>query len=172
MGEVERFISVGRIVRPHGIRGEVKVAPLTDRPEQFKKFRSIYLERKGGNGEWVEVEKGRVQGNRVILKLSGISGREEAESLRGVLLKVRGDVCPLLPEGSYHVFDLIGLEVKTAEGEKIGSVVDVLQGPAQDVYVIDAGGREVLIPGVKAFVKRVDIQGGVMVIEPIEGLLD
>jgi len=171
MGGVEPFIIVGRIVRPHGIRGEVKVAPLSDWPERFKDFHSLYLESEG-NAKRVEVEGRRVRGNQVILKLSGVNDREGAESLRGVLLKVREETCPPLPEDTHYVFDLVGLEVKTTGGERVGSVVDVLQMPAHDVYVVDARGGEVLIPAVKTFIKRVDIEDGVIVIEPIEGLLD
>ena len=168
----ETFVSIGRIVRPHGIRGEVKVTPLTDWPERIKEYGSLYMERGEGGGKWVEIEKGRVQGNQVILKISRIDDKKVAESLRGAELKIQGDKIIPPPEGSYYIFDLIGLEVTTTEGKRIGSVVDILRMPAQDVYVVDANGREVLIPAVKAFIKRVDIQGGEIVIRVVEGLLD
>lgn len=168
----ETFVSIGRIVRPHGIRGEVKVTPLTDWPERLKEYSSLYMEKGEGCGKWMEIEKGRVQGNQVVLKISGIDDRKGAESLRGAELKIQGDKITPPPEGSYRIFDLIGLEVTTTAGKRIGSVVDILRMPAQDVYVVDADGREVLIPAVKAFIKRVDIQGGEIVIRVIEGLLD
>ena len=172
MEGAESLISVGRIGRPHGIRGEVKVTPLTDWPEKYEEFRSVYMGLEGENGEWVDIEKARVQGGRIILKLSGIDDRTHAEAIRGFVLKVREEMCSPLPNGSYRIFHLIGLGVNTTGGEQIGTVVDVLQMPSQDVYVIDAGEKEILIPAVKKFIKRVDVQNKVMIIEPIEGLLE
>ena len=172
MGGVEPLISVGRIVRPHGIRGEVKVAPLTEWPERFQEFRSIYVEPEGENGEWMEIERARVQGRRIILKLSGIDDRDRADSIRGFILKVDKETCPPLPEGQYYISDLIGMRVVTMAGEEIGLLVDVLNMPSQDVYVVEADGREILIPGVKAFIKRVDVENKMMIIETIPGLLE
>jgi len=171
VSEVESYASVGRIVRPHGIRGELKVVSLTGWPEQFNQYRTLYVERPDGNGEWFAVERSRLQGERIILKLSGIDDREKAESFRGSFLKIQKEENSFLPEGTYYVSDLLGLEVCTNEGERIGSLVDVMKMPAQDVYVVDMGGREILIPAVKVFIKKVDIQGGRILIQPIEGLL-
>ncbi len=171
MSEVESYISVGRIVRPHGIRGELKVVSLTGWPEHFNQYHSLYVERPDGKGKWFPVERSRLQGERVILKLSGVDNRERAESFRGSFLKIRKEESPVLPENFYYISELIGLEVYTSQGKRIGSVVDVMEMPAQDVYVVDIGEREILIPAVKFFVKRVDIKGGRILIQPIEGLL-
>jgi len=168
----DNLISVGRIARPHGIRGEVKVTPLTDWPEKYEEFRSVYLELEDKNGEWVDIEKARIQGSRVILKLSGIDDRTHAETIRGYNLKVREETCSALPDGSYRISHLIGLGVNTTSGEQLGTIVDVMRMPSQDVYIIDAGGKEILIPAVKKFIKQVDVQNKVMIIEPIEGLLE
>ena len=170
MDEDETLISVGKVVRPHGLKGEVKVEPLTDWPERFEVYRSLYLE--GEKGGWVDVERGRVQGRHVILKLQGVDDREGAGALREVVLKIRRRECPPLEEGSYYIFDLVGSTVRTVEGEAIGTVVDVLRMPAQDVFVVDMEGREVLIPAVKAFIKDVDVENKRVVVELIEGLLD
>ena len=166
------LISVGRIARPHGIRGEVKVTPLTDWPERYEEFRSVYMGSEDHVGEWVDIERARIQGGRIILKLSGIDDRTQAEALRGTILKVREEMCSALPDGSYRIFHLIGLGVSTTMGEQIGTLVDVMKMPSQDVYVIDAGGKEILIPAVKKFIKQIDVQNKVMIIEPIEGLLE
>ena len=172
MGGVEFLISIGKIVRPHGIRGEVKVSPLTDWLEIFQTFRSMYLESEGDHGEWIKVEKTRIHGNRVVVKLSGIDDRNRAESICGFVLKVHEKDCPPLPEGYFRIDKLIGLKVSTMEGEDVGIISDVLRMPAQDVYVVDANGREILIPAVKDFIKHVDIEKKIMLIEPIEGLLE
>ncbi|MFH1943634.1 MAG: ribosome maturation factor RimM [bacterium] len=169
---VESLVSVGSIVRPHGVRGEVKIHFFADRPERFKEIRAVYLERKKDEGEWVRVESGRIQGSRSILKLAGVDDRESADSLRGLKIMVRKEDRPLLPEGSFYIFDLIGLEVVSTDGRKIGSVVDVLSTPAQDVYVVEHGGKEIMIPAVKQFIKQVDIEKGFVVVETIEGLVE
>jgi 16S rRNA processing protein RimM len=169
---VESLISVGRIIRPHGIRGEIKITPLTDRPERFKEFQSLYIEGEKGDGKWVEVERGRIQGKYVILKLAGINDRNAADSLRSQLLKIDRSDCLPLPKDTYYIFDLIGLEVKTTKGDKVGSLIEVLHLSMQDVYIIDTGDREILIPAVKRFIKKVNIKDGVVLVEPIEGLLD
>ena len=171
MGGVGSLIAIGKIGRPHGIRGEVKVVPLTDWPERFQYLRSVYLEAEGEEGVWVEVERAQVRGNRIILKLAGIEERDQAEQVRGRVLKVYEEELPL-PEGYFHVFRLIGMDVRSSAGETMGTIVDVLRMPSHDIYVIDSNGREIMIPAVKKFVKRVDIENNVMIVEPIEGLLE
>ena len=171
MSEVEQYISIGKIVRPHGIRGELKVVSLTGWPEQFTQYQSLYVERVEGGGEWFVVEKSRPQGEQIILKLSGIDDREKAEFFRGRFLNIRKEESPTLPENFYYVSDLIGLKVYTSQGKRIGTVVDVMEMPAQDIYVVDMGGKEILVPAVKFFVKKVDIEQKRIIIQPIEGLL-
>ena len=171
MGGADSLISVGRIVRPHGIRGEVKVAPLTDRPEIFEELRSVYVEDAQGNGEWVEIEGVRVQAERIIPKLSNIDDRDGAEGIRECFLRIEEESLAL-DEDSYHIHRLIGFDVKTTAGDRIGSLADIMRMPSQDVYVVDAGGKEILIPAVKEFVKMIDTQNNVIIIKPIEGLLE
>ncbi|MBN2028955.1 16S rRNA processing protein RimM [bacterium] len=172
MRGVETFIPVGRIIRPHGLCGDVKVISMTDYPERFRKFQSLYVEGGKGCGKWVEVEGGGVHGNYVVLKLKGTDDRQAAEDLRGFLLKVRREDYPDLPKGREYVFNLIGLRVKTVEGRNIGSLIDILQLPGQDIYVVDTGEREIWIPGVKEFIKKIDISKGVIRIQLLEGLCD
>jgi len=140
----EAFIPVGRIIRPHGVYGEIKVISLTDYPDRFKKFQSLFLEGARDCGKWVEVEGGKVQGDHVILKLRGTNDRTTAEALRGFFLKVEREEYPDLPEGKEYIFNLIGLDVKTVEGHSVGSLIDIIQLPGQDVYVVDTGKRAVL----------------------------
>ena len=169
---VEVFVPVGRIVQPHGLGGEIKVVSLTNRPEWFKKYQTFCVGWRGKCEEWVEVERESVQGNHVILKIKGIDNRTAAEAFCGSFLHVRQKSYPDLPEGKEYLFNLIGLNVETTEGQRVGSLVDILELPGQDVYVVDTGDREVLIPVVNEFVKKVDIQRGIVLINRVEGLLD
>ena len=169
---VGSFIPVGEIVRPHGIRGEVKVYSLTERPGLFTELQNLYMHKKVGQGEWVRVENVRVKSNTIVLKLKGIDNREEAECLRGNILEISADDFPPLTEGSYYVFDLIGLKVTDVNGGEIGVVVDILSMPTHDVYVIDRSNTEVLIPAVEEFIKHIDIEKGNMVVKTITGLIE
>ncbi len=172
MHGVDTLIPIGRIIRPHGLCGSVKVISMTDYPERFRKFQSLYVEDEKGCGKWAEVEEGNVQGNYIILKLKGIEDRRAAEGLRGFLLKVQREIYPDLPKNREYLFNLIGLRVQTLEGQHIGSLIDILQFPGQDIYVVGAGHREILIPGVKEFIKKIDISNKVIKVQLLEGFFD
>jgi len=172
MGGDDSLITVGRILRPHGIRGEVKVVPSTDWPDRYNELSSLCLALPDGEKKWIKIEQVRVQQNSVILKLSGFENRSQADTLRSVEICVREKELPSLPEGHYYIHDLVGMNVRTVLGKIIGSVIDVIQMPAQDIYIVDADGKEVMIPAVKEFIKRIDIQKREIWIDPIEGLID
>jgi 16S rRNA processing protein RimM len=163
---------VGKIIRPHGVRGEVNIYPLTDWPEKFVNLNSFYLESREGKGKWVDVDNLRLRENRIIAKFSGIDDRNAAEVIRGFLLKIRKEECHPLPKDTYYIFDLIGLLVKTDKGEELGKITDVIRMPAQDVYIVDVGGRETMIPAVKEYIKKVDIAAGEIIVKIIDGLID
>jgi len=171
MGGEDSLITVGKILRSHGIRGEVKVVPTTDW-HRFKDLHSLCLALPGKAGKWIKIEQVRIQQSGVILKISGVENRSQADTLRGAELRTREKELPSLPEGHYYIHDLVGVTVKTVLGKEIGTVVDVIQMPAQDIYVVDVDSKEIMIPAVKNFIKRVDIQKREIWVDPIEGLID
>ena len=162
-------IAIGRIVVPQGIKGEVRVLPLTDFPERFSTLKRAFLA-----APWdreVEVEGARFHRGMVLLKIRGVDTRNEAERLRKADLQVEeADLVPL-GEDEYYVFQLVGLQVHTEDGQALGQVADVLRTGSSDVYVV-RGEREYLIPAVKEFVVDIDLAGKRLVIRPIPGLLD
>ncbi len=172
MGGDLELVLVGRIVRPHGVRGDLKVLPLTDWPERFESLTTVHLKSVKENCRKVKIQNVRFQKNGIILKLAEVDNIDTAEMLRGYELYVSPDQIPPLPEGYVHLHDLIGLKVLTDSGEIIGEVTDILKIPAHDVYVVSLGEKEILIPAVKQFVKSVDLEKGEVIITPIEGLLD
>ena len=107
-----------------------------------------------------------------IVKFSGIDDRDEAETLKGAFVMLPEDALPPLPEDTYHVFDLVGLEVRTTNNEVVGPIIDIMHMPAHDVYVVDRDGSECMIPAVKAFIRRVAVEEGFVEVNVIEGLLD
>ena len=167
----EETVLIGRVIKPHGLRGEVRIFPETDFPERFEQNKRLLL-RLGKKVTWVHVESLRWQGNCLLIRFSGIDTRHDAEHIRNADVEIPRSWCHHLPQGEYYIADLIGLKVRTEAGESIGKLVDVIQQTAQDIYVILGGADEILIPAVPQFIKRIDLKKGEIIIDPIEGLLD
>ncbi len=160
-------ILMGKIVNVVGLKGEVKVYSYTDRNERFEELDSIWLE-----NEEYGIEKVRYQNKVVILKLEGINDRNQAEKQRNKKVYILEDDLQELPEDTYYVRDLIGMEVMT-ETEKLGVITDVIQNSAQDLYEVKTeSGKKVYIPVVKQFVLDVDMETKIVKVELPEGLLD
>lgn len=155
-------VRIGQIVGAHGIRGQVKVDPLTDFLERLSEGTRLFL-----NGDWVQVERFQIHKGRPILALSGIKDRNQAETLRGAYLEGVVTTRPGLEEDEFMVEDMIGMKVQTLEGRELGFVEEVLAYPAQDILKIG----DILIPLVKQFVKSVDIDASLITVELIPGML-
>ena len=166
-----RFSVIGKVLKPHGIRGELKVLPLTSRPVQIFSREQFYV-RAGQRGGWYRAKECRWQGNYCPLKLEGVETRNDAELLRNGSVEIHAEDRPPLESGTYYISDLIGLLVKTSSGDLIGQLVEILQNSAQDIYVVKRDDEEIMIPAVASFIKHIDTERGEVIIEPIEGLLD
>jgi 16S rRNA processing protein RimM len=161
-------VVVGRVIRPHGIRGELKVSL----PESFE-AEGFDLQVKTATGvRTLIVEAVRGTESNPILKFKGVDDRNEAESLKGAILSVPKSRSPKLAEDEHFISELIGLNVQTSDGRVIGKIEDVWDRPGQDIIVVRSGEKEILIPSVKAFIKSIRPEKGIMIVEPIEGLLD
>ena len=161
------FLEVGQITSTHGIMGEMRVQPWADSPEFLCKFKTLYV----GPTHWpIEVERARVHKNMVILKLHGITDVPGAVAMRNQVLHVaREDV--KLPEGHFFLADLTDLEVREAEtGAVLGRIAEVLTPPANNVYVVRGGERELMIPAVPDFVLETNVDGGYITVRLIDGM--
>ncbi len=166
---MQKYLETGKIVSIHALKGEVKIQPWCDSPEYLCTFKRLYS--KSGDRVY-EIERIRPQGNMVIAKLKGIDTPEQAQALRGRILYIDRDDADL-PEGSYFVADLIGLEARDESGRSYGVISDVLQTGANDVYEIKSNdGKLYYIPAIPSVILSTDIQNGIMVIYPMEGLFD
>ncbi len=167
---MKQYLEIGKIVNVHGLRGDVKVVPWCDDPAFLCEFETLYL---GETHRSVTVTGARIQKGNVLLHLDGIETVEDAEKLRSQVLYMDRDEVEL-DEGVYYIQDLIGLEVMDADtGESYGTLTDVLQTGANDVYEIkDAVGKALYIPAIPDVVLKTDLQDGRMQIRPLEGLLD
>ena len=166
------LITIGKVTAPQGVAGEIRVLPLTDFPERFRQLKKVYLTGKGTEEpRLLSVAAVRYHKKFVILKIEGVESREEAEKLRNCYLKVKPSEVVPLPPGHYYPFQIIGLRVKTMEGEALGEVVEILTPGSNDVYVVqDREGNEILLPALKEVVREIDLESGVMRVELLEGL--
>lgn len=149
---MEQTLTVGEVLKPQGIRGELKIKPYTDSAQIFQKFTRVLID-----GTEYKILSCRSGDGFVYLGLRGIADRNAAELLRAKLLVVPRSDVPALPEGRYYIADLIGLEVRTQEGVFCGIVKDVLKNAA-DVYVLEKEGKEILFPAAAGVVLTVDIE--------------
>lgn len=159
------FLETGQIVNTHGVRGEVKVVPWADAPEDLLRFRTFYLDGKPLNALSVRVDK-----RNVLICFEGVDTVEAAMKLKGKTLSVaRADA--KLPQGWHFLADLVGLEVlDAATGEKLGVLEEVLTLPAQNVYVVSGGARRYMIPAVPAFIAETNVDEGFIKVNVIEGM--
>ena len=168
----DSYVAIGRIIKPRGFRGEVRIFPLTDYPERFTDLRSVYVENQEGDLRLLTIVCVHQRPGCLVLQFAEVTTEEEAEGLRGCFLVVPREEVVSLPVGSFYVFDLIGMQVETERGEIVGLLIDVEHYPASDVYVIDRGGKTVLIPAVKEIVKQIDLRERRICIVDRPGLLE
>lgn len=163
---------VGAIASVHGIKGEVKIFPTTDEPEKFKKLKTVRMKTKREERE-MHLQSARFFKNMVIVKFAGIDSPEEAQKYRGATLWIPRKEAVPLREDEYYRADLTGLSVVTQEGEELGTLTDVLETGANDVYEVTLkDGRVVLLPAIRDCIKEVDLEAGRMTVHVMEGLLE
>ncbi|UCC90432.1 MAG: 16S rRNA processing protein RimM [Dehalococcoidia bacterium] len=161
------YVTIGQILAPWGIKGKLKVKITTDFPHQrFTPSSKIFINRQPMTIDSVEWHKGKA-----IVKLHTIDSIEEAQKLRGQPIEIHHSQLQPLPEGQYYHFQLIGLEVQTTRGERLGNITEILTVESNDIYVVSGNRGEILIPAIEDVVKSVDLNKGCIIIEPIEGLL-
>ncbi|MEU5989659.1 ribosome maturation factor RimM [Spirillospora sp. NPDC047418] len=162
---------VGRVGRPHGVRGEVTIDVRTDEPDtRFAAGAEIATD-PGAAGP-LTIERIRWHSGRLLVRFAGVGDRDAAEELRGTWLVVDpGDIPPSADPDDFHDQELVGLAVVTADGAAVGEVAEVLHH-GQDLLVVRGPGGEKLVPFVAALVPEVDVPGGRLVIDPPPGLLD
>ena len=165
-----RFLAVGRVIKPHGVHGEVRVEPMTARPERFGWLKDIYLGERAPRR--VGVVSVRYHQGLVLLKLDGYTTRTEAEALRNELLQVPEEEAIPLEEGEYFLHQLLGLEVVTEDERSLGRLTEVLETGANNVFVIDGPDGQRLVPDIPDVVLAVDVDAGRIVIRPMPGLFD
>lgn len=168
---MEQLLQVGVISSTHGIRGEVKVFPTTDDPDRFRKLKQVILDT-GREQKSLEIEGVKFFKQFVILKFKDIDNINDIEKYKGKSLYVTREHAVKLKKDEYFIADLIGMTVKEEDGAILGTVSDVLQTGANDVYVVAlADGGEVLLPAIKDCILSVDMEKREMQVHVLDGLL-
>lgn len=164
MAEFRDLVLVGRVVKPQGRHGEVAVEPFSDRPDRFPTLRRAFVPGPGGGAREVRVLRCWPHKGRFVLAIEGISSIDEAETLRGLELRIAEEDLAPLPEGSYYHHQLRGLRVEDEAGSEMGVVEDVVEtGAEARVLVVRGPGGETLLPFAVGFVKAVDVARGRLV---------
>ncbi|MGE5629728.1 MAG: ribosome maturation factor RimM [Caulobacteraceae bacterium] len=164
------YLTVGQIINIHGFRGEVKVYPLTDNINRFRKLKEVYVE----DGEQLllhQVEGVKFLSNTVVMKLKGIDTEEAANKLRNRYIKVDRKAAVKLPKDSFFICDLIGAEVFDEKGALLGKIKDVLQTGSNDVFVVQGEEKDILIPALKDIFRDINIEDKKIIVELPEGLI-
>ncbi|MDO4492620.1 MAG: ribosome maturation factor RimM [Clostridia bacterium] len=159
---MKQYLRIGCIVRAHGVRGDVKLEPTTDRVERYRGLSHAFLEQKGSYTE-VKLSNVRLMNDAVVLHIAGTDTVDAANLLRGAFLCVDRAHAVKLPEHTYFISDLIGLTASDTEGRVYGKITEVYEYPANDVYVIDDG--KLMVPALKKVLHEVAPEEGRIVFD-------
>lgn len=169
---MEDLLQVGIITSTHGVRGEVKVYPTTDDPRRFRRLKEVVLDT-GKEKMDLEIEGVKFFKQFVILKFKGLDNINDIEKYRQKSLYVTRKNAVRLQRDEYFIADLIGLKVQDEDGKELGTVKDVIETGANDVYEVEmTDGKSLLLPAIKQCILNVDVENGTMQVHVLEGLLD
>lgn len=165
------YTIIGKIISTHGIKGEVKVYPITDNLTRFDCLKTAYI---GDKKIKVELERVKYHKNLAILKFKEFDEINQIISFKDSFIYVDEEGKITLPENHFFIYDLLGSQVFDTQSNLIGTIVDVLQGASNDIYVVKdiEKSKEYLIPAVKQFIVDVNTADKKIVIDPIEGMIE
>jgi 16S rRNA processing protein RimM len=166
----KEILSIGRVIKPHGVKGMVKVEYFGEDLDQVRLYREILIEDIKGNLRTYEILEAIPQPPRVILRLKGIERREEVEPLVGKEVLIKREALPVLEQGTYYWMELIGMAVETEEGKRIGRVKEIFPTGANDVLIVEGKRGEILLPATEEVIQNVDRTKGVVRVTRMEGL--
>ena len=165
-------VTIGKIVKTRGVRGEVKVLPLSDVPERFAQLDAVEAAFPDGRVLSLEIEELREQNGAAYLCFAGYDSMDAAQMLVGCLLQVKQGTSPTLPDGVFYQYEILGAAVYTDSDEYLGQVTEILDTGGHDVYVVRHDEREYLLPATAEIVRQIDRDRRRIVVHPIAGLLD
>ena len=168
----EDLLLIGKIIKPHGLRGDIKIISFAESVDTYENLKIIYLKNKDGTTQPLHIIKATKCKGLVILGLDEISDADRAEELRGLELFIDRSELEELPEGEYYQHDLTGLPVFTVAGLALGVIKNIMPTGSHDVIVVKKGKTEHLIPAIKKVIIEVNLTEGKVIIQPLDGLLE
>jgi 16S rRNA processing protein RimM len=166
------LVAIAKLVKPRGLRGEIVADVLTDFPERFESLENVIALFPNGERRELKIENFWFQKDRVVLKFDGYDSIEQAETLRNAELCVPESEAVPLDEGEFFDWELIGCAVETVEGDKLGTVKEVMRTGGTEILVIEGKGKDYLIPFAEKICTEVDVENKLIRIDPPEGLLE
>lgn len=169
---LEDLIVIGRVIKPHGLTGLLRIVSYAQSRETFLRAGSVFVKTNQN-----ELHEGKVLSIRphrswYLLRLSGLWSKEQVEPLKGAEILIRREYLAEKEEDEFYWFELMGLEVYLTTGDYLGVLTEIFPTGSNDVFVVKDRGREYLIPGIHEVVKEIDLSGKRMTISPLKGLLD
>ena len=164
------LLPIGRVVKPHGVKGKIKVDYFGEDLNRFSLYRQVFIKNHVGRLQPYEILEVIPQPPRLILRLKGIERREEVDPLVGREILIKKRSLPNLQEGEYYWFDILGMVVETTEGKRIGRVKEIFSTGANDVYVVEGMRKEIFLPATEEVIQNIDIKKGRMKVIRLEGL--
>lgn len=168
--EGTEYCLIGKVIKPHGVRGKIKIEYFGEDLKGFSSYPKIYVEIAPGQWKSYEILKVFPQPPRLIIQLKGVERREETDPLIGKEIYVKKKEMPKLAKGEYYWFEILGLEVKTKEGKILGRIKEIFPTGANDVYVVKGKRREIFLPAIEKVIEEIDLERGVMEVTWMEGL--
>lgn len=169
-----QYLMLGKVLRPHGVRGELRLSILTDYPERVNDLETVYIGKDidDDRAKPYTVSNARLHQKYILLTLDEVQGRDAAERYRDLFVMVTLEDAVPLDEGEFYLFEVVGCDVKTDDGKTLGKIRDVLETGANDVYVIDTDEYgDVLLPVIEDTIIEHDIENGVVHVKLLDGLL-
>ena len=164
------FLEIGKIVKPHGLKGSVKVLSYLVSGDLLEALERLSIRQRNNETVSYSLKSLKVKGRCFYLEMEGIETIEQADALIGCPVLIPADKLKALPEGEYYWQELIGLEVITEEGCPVGKVERIFPAGDGDVYVCTGGEREILLPAIEEVVRKIDPAKGVMVVRLLDGI--
>jgi 16S rRNA processing protein RimM len=168
----EDLLLMGKVVRPHGIEGALRIKSYAQSEDSFLNAGTVFLRSSSGETREYAVASVRPHKNTFLIKLEGLNTLEEAEKYREATILIKRDSLPREEDDEYFWHDLIGLEVYLRGGEYVGTLKHIIPTGSHDIYVVQEGRSEVLIPAIHEVVREIDLVNNKMIISEMEGLLD
>ena len=167
---MQNLLEIGKITKPIGLKGRMKVVSYIESPHVLESLQDVYVKQGDRNPDLYKIRKIAFRKRIFSLELEGVEDSDAARSLVGCQVFIPSDKLETLSEDEYYWRDIIGLEVFTEDGRKLGQIERIFDTGSNDVYVCTGGEREILLPAIEDVIKKIDLEKGFMVIELLEGL--